>query len=98
MNLITTAFLFYFAGRVWQIGARKEAFWTAVVTLVGCVIAFSYDFFPWSFDDADRTWFYITALTTWGTQGFVYFFAYRKLHEHNQAMHPAATEVLEGTA
>ena len=91
MNLLTTAFLLYFANRVWQMRARKEALWTTVVTLAACLIAVTYDFFPWWFDDADRTWFYTAALTTWGSQGVAYYFAYRKLHEHNRATDTAAT-------
>lgn len=98
MNLITTAFVLYFANRVRQIGARKEAFWATLVTLAACLIAVTYDFFPWWFDDADRTWFYTAALTTWGSQGVAYFFAYRKLDDHNKAVDAAAPPVAEARA
>jgi hypothetical protein len=98
MNLLTTAFLLYFANRVWQIGARKEAFWTTVVTLAACFIAVTYDFFPWWFDDADRTWFYTAALTTWGAQGVAYFYAYRKLDDHNHATESDAVAATEAHA
>lgn len=85
VNLLTAVFLAYFVKRLWDIGATRLANWTALVTAAASVIAITYDFFPLSFDDKDRTIFYIAALTTWGAQGFVYFFAYRRLHEHNLA-------------
>jgi hypothetical protein len=83
-NLLTTAFLLYFAARVWQVGARSQAVWAGVVTLAAAGIAITYDFFPWSFDDAERTYFYTAALTTWGAQAVAYFYAYRALDEHNR--------------
>ncbi|WMX44624.1 hypothetical protein RGF97_06770 [Streptomyces roseicoloratus] len=49
---------------------------------------------PLPFDDANRTIFYTAALATWGTQGFVYFRAYRALHDRDaapDANHPART-------
>lgn len=98
MYVLTTAFVLYFISRVWQIGAKMEALWALLATTVGLIIAVTYDFFPWSFDDADRTWFYITALATWGSQGATYFFAYRKLHEHNLAVHPVETRAMEAHA
>ena len=98
MNLLTTAFVLYFANRVWQIGARKEAFWAALVTIAACIIAVTYDFFPWSFDDAERTWFYTAALTTWGAQGVAYFFAYRKLDAHNRATETGTSPAMEAHA
>ncbi|MEV7555234.1 transporter [Amycolatopsis sp. NPDC089917] len=84
-NLAAAVFLGYFAKRLWTIGARGTAFWTGLVTAAAIVIAITYDFFPFPFDDANRTIFYTAALATWGTQGFVYFFAYRALHDHNAA-------------
>ena len=38
---------------------------------------------PAAFDDAERTFFYTAALATWGTQGFVYFRAYRALERRD---------------
>ena len=84
-NLLTTLFLAYFATRLWDIGARKLAGWTALVTAAGTVIALTYDFFPLPFDDELRTFFYTAALTTWAAQGCVYYFAYGALHAHNAA-------------
>lgn len=80
MNLIASTFLFYFASRVWRTGARGWAIATVLITLVAMVIAVTYDFFPWPFDDPNRTYFYVAALATWGTQGFIYYFGYRALH------------------
>jgi hypothetical protein len=84
-NLLTTLFLAFVAKRLWDADARPLAIATGVVTLAAAVIAWTYDFFPFSFDDPDRTFFYTAALATWGTQGFVYFLAYRALHDHNVA-------------
>ncbi|MET7510785.1 transporter [Streptomyces albidoflavus] len=86
VNLLTTVFLAYFALRLWKAGARWLAIWTGLVTAAGTTIAVTYDFFPLPFDDANRTIFYTAALATWGTQGFVYFRAYRALHAHNAAV------------
>ncbi|MER7910880.1 transporter [Streptomyces sp. NPDC096068] len=85
-NLLTAVFLGYFAKRLWNAGARWPAVWTALVTAAGTTIAITYDFFPLPFDDANRTIFYTAALATWGTQGFVYFRAYRALHDHEAAL------------
>lgn len=92
-NLLTAVFLAYVARRLWLIGARSLAIWTAVVTAAASFIAITYDFFPFSFDDANRTIFYTLALTVWGTQAVVYFYAYRALHDHNAAVaeRPAPT-------
>ncbi|MFK0184967.1 transporter [Streptomyces rubiginosohelvolus] len=92
-NLLTAAFLGYVAKRLWQAGAKRTAIWTGLVTAAGTAVAITYDFFPLPFDDANRTIFYTAALATWGTQGFVYFHAYRALHDHNAALdaNPART-------
>ncbi|MEU3447486.1 transporter [Streptomyces thermolilacinus] len=88
VNLLTAVFLGYFAKRLWNAGARWPAVWTGLVTAAGTTIAITYDFFPLPFDDANRTIFYTAALATWGTQGFVYFRAYRALHDRNAALDP----------
>lgn len=82
VNLLTTAFLAYFAWRLWKIGAKGHAAVTALVTAVATAVAFLYDFFPFP-DDEHRTGFYILALATWGFQLWSYFRAYRALHDHN---------------
>lgn len=93
VNLLTAVFLGYFAKRLWNAGARWPALWTALATAAGTTIAVTYDFFPLPFDDANRTLFYTAALATWGTQGFVYFRAYRALHDRDAALdsNPART-------
>jgi hypothetical protein len=85
VNLLAACFLAYFAKRLWDVGERRLSLWTAAVTAMACFIAITYDFFPLSFDDADRTIFYTAALTTWGAQGQVYFLGYRALHDHDTA-------------
>ena len=86
VNLLTAVFLAYFVKRLWDAGCKRSAVWTGLVTVAASVIALTYDFFPLPFDDANRTIFYTAALATWGTQGFVYFLAYRALHNHNEAL------------
>ncbi|MGV9356019.1 transporter [Streptomyces misionensis] len=86
VNLLTAVFVGYFVKRLWEAGARWPGIWTALVTAAGTAVAIIYDFLPLPFDDANRTIFYTAALATWGTQGFVYFRAYRALHHHNAAL------------
>lgn len=92
VNLLTACFLAYFASRLWSIGATGWAVSTAAVTLAACAIALAYDFLPLAFDDASRTIFYTLALTTWGTQGFVYFHGYRALHDHASVRSPVVPQ------
>lgn len=88
-NGLTTVFLIYLCRRLWSIRAKALAAWAGLATTAGLLVALTYDFFPLPFDDADRTIFAICALATWGTQLFVYFFAYRALHDHNTATESA---------
>lgn len=97
-NLIASVFVFFFAGRVWRAGARGWSVATIVITLVAMVIAITYDFFPWSFDDAYRTYFYTAALATWGTQGFIYYFGYKAVNSHNERIDAAAAQKARVTA
>ncbi|WP_229052496.1 hypothetical protein [Aeromicrobium sp. Leaf350] len=85
VNLLTAVFLAYFAWRVWGAGSRGWAVATAVASLAATAVAVIYDFFPIPGDDEHHTTFYILALSTWGFQMFVYFYAYRALHAHNVA-------------
>ncbi|MFI7117466.1 transporter [Amycolatopsis sp. NPDC049868] len=95
VNVLTTVFLAYFVWRLWRIGAKRQAMGAALVTIAGSVIAITYDFFPIPGDDAHRTLFYSAALATWGFQMFVYYFAYRALHDHNvtTGVEPASSRV-----
>lgn len=85
MNLLTTAFLAYFAMRLWAIGATKLSVLTALVSAAACYVAITYDFFPFSFDDKNRTIFYTVALTVWGCQAITYYYAYKVMREHREA-------------
>ncbi|MFE4078693.1 hypothetical protein [Paenarthrobacter sp. YIM B13468] len=96
MNLIASVFLFYFAGRVWRAGARGWSVAVTLITLVAMMIAVTYDFFPWPFDDAYRSYFYTAALATWGTQGFVYFKGHKALYNHNAREDAAAAANTQG--
>lgn len=84
-NLLTTAFLTYFVMRLWRAGASRIAILTGFVTAAATYVAVTYDFFPLSFDDADRTVFYSMALTVWGCQAITYYYAYKVMREHNEA-------------
>jgi hypothetical protein len=97
VNLLTTGFLLYVARRLWDAGATQLAIRTALITLAGTFIAVTYDFLPFGFDDADRTYFYIAALITWGTQGYIYFHAYRALHDFNEAQSINAAQSAQST-
>lgn len=91
VNLLTLVFLLYVTKRLWDIGATKVAVATLLVSLAGTGIALGYDFFPFpaSVDPLqDRALFYALALTVWGLQLFIYLFAYRALHEHNERTDP----------
>ncbi|MFI2563460.1 hypothetical protein [Paenarthrobacter sp. NPDC018779] len=96
MNLITSIFLFYFARRLWRADSKGWAVATGMITIVAMLIAITYDFFPWPFDDAHRSWFYTAALATWGTQGFIYFKGYKTLWERNAREDAAAAANKEG--
>lgn len=82
MNVLTTLFLFYFAWRLWQIGAYGNAISVAVVTIAAAAIAGIYDFYRIPGDDQHHTIFYILALTTWAAQMTVYYYGYRALDRH----------------
>lgn len=88
MNVLTTLFLFYFAWRLWQIGAYGNAISVAVVTIAAAAIAGIYDFWHIPGDDQHHTIFYILALTTWATQMTVYYYGYRALDRHT-VLNPA---------
>lgn len=82
MNALTTLFLFYFAWRLWRIGAQGNAIAVAAVTIAAAAIAGMYDFYRIPGDDQHHTIFYILALTTWAAQMTVYYNGYRALDNH----------------
>ncbi|UZX04715.1 transporter [Arthrobacter sp. CDRTa11] len=83
VNVLTTIFLIYFVKRLWDINERGHAALAAVATACGFVIAATYDFVHIPGDDAERTIFYIFALSTWGLQMFAYYRAYRVFDAYN---------------
>ncbi|WP_063065690.1 hypothetical protein [Nocardia violaceofusca] len=85
VNVATSLFLIYFAGRLWAVGEKVKTVGTLAATAAGFAIAITYDFFPIPGDDELRTIFYTAALATWGTQLWMYFLGYRALHNHNEA-------------
>lgn len=89
VNVLTSIFLMYFAARLWRVGERGHAVRVAIVTVMGAIIAATYDFYQVPGDDVNRTMFYTAALTTWGLQLIVYYYGYRALAGHVQsAGHP----------
>ena len=84
VNVSTAMFLIYFIKRLWNIGEREHAVWTAVATACGSVIAAIYDYVHIPGDDAEHTIFYIFALSTWGLQMFAYYRAYRAFDAYNK--------------
>ncbi len=92
MNVLTTLFLFYFAWRLWHIGAHGNAISVAAVTIAAAAVAGIYDFYRIPGDDQHHTIFYILALTTWAAQMTVYYYGYRALDTHTKK--PAAENLL----
>ncbi|PXX71668.1 hypothetical protein DFR70_1011102 [Nocardia tenerifensis] len=84
VNVLTTIFLLYFVKRLWEVGERGHAVWSAAATACGFVIAAIYDFVHIPADDAEHTIFYIFALSTWGLQMFTYYRAYRAFDACNK--------------
>lgn len=97
VNVLTTAFLAWFARRLWRAGARDHAVRTAVVTAAGLLVAVLYDFVSLPGDDEHHTLFAILALTTWGSQLWIYFHAYVALGERT-ARAPAASAAVRVAA
>ncbi|GAB10562.1 hypothetical protein GOARA_061_00010, partial [Gordonia araii NBRC 100433] len=81
-NLAVAAFMFYVAVRLWRVGEHKNAAWVSFATLLGAVIAVSYDFVHIPADDADRTLFYSIAMAVWALMLVTYYYGYRALEQH----------------
>ncbi|WP_017240631.1 hypothetical protein [Streptomyces sp. SS] len=82
--LATSAFLSYFAWRLWKFGERAHAAWVVGATALNVVVASIYDFWRIPGDDADHTRFYILALFTWGLAMLVIYRAYAAFAAHNK--------------
>ena len=96
VNVATTVFLVYFSIRLWKVGERNLAVGAAVATTAAFFVAQFYDFVVDHTVKTQETYFYIAALTSWGLQLTIYYFAYRALHNHNQTVD--AREPSETTA
>ncbi|MEV6218170.1 transporter [Nocardia sp. NPDC051833] len=90
VNVLTTMFMIYFVARLWQIGERGHATWTAAAAACGFLVAASYDFVEIPGDDPKHTLFYVLALSSWGLQMFVYFRAYRAFDAYNKRVAASA--------
>ncbi|MGN5238744.1 hypothetical protein [Rhodococcus sp. SJ-3] len=88
-NLAVAVFMLYVAIRLWRIGARNHAAWVSFATLLGAIIAVSYDIVRIPGDDADRTLFYSIAMAVWALMLVTYYYGYRVLEQHNQRITPA---------
>ncbi|MGN6161923.1 MAG: hypothetical protein ACTHOG_09515 [Marmoricola sp.] len=97
-NLIASLYVFYFAVRLWRAGAKNWSVLTTLITLVAMVIAITYDFLPWPFDDSYRSYFYTAALATWGLQGIIYYFSYKALHNAKVRVDAATAQTPSVTA
>ena len=84
MNAITTLYLTIVVKQLWTANYKLRSLGTAFITALAAYVAIIYDFFPFSFDDENRTLFYTLALATWGTQAFVYYHAYAALEAHQR--------------
>ncbi|WP_246234150.1 transporter [Streptomyces boluensis] len=80
VNVLTTLFLLYFSRRLWAAGAKGMAIGAGLATAAAFGIASIYDYVHIPGDDAAHTLFYTAALSTWGFQMCMYYFAYRALH------------------
>ena len=64
---------------------RPHGWMVLLDDVLASYVALTYDFFPFSFDDENRTIFYTLALTTWGLQSVIYFYGYKALHDYRVA-------------
>ncbi|TFV56638.1 transporter [Mycobacterium sp. PS03-16] len=87
--LATSAFLGYFAWRLWLIAERAHAVWVGIATALNVVVASIYDFWPIPGDDADHTLFYSLALFVWGLAMLAIYRAYAAVDTATQALREA---------
>ena len=90
-NIGVAVFMLYVAVRLFRIGARGHGIWISVATVLGALIAVSYDFIQIPGDDVDRTLFYSIAMAVWALMLVTYFYGYRALDEHRKRF-PAASD------
>jgi hypothetical protein len=84
LNLAVALFMVTVAGRLWRIGERRSATEVFIATVLGAVIAASYDFVHIPGDDDNHTLFYIPALAVWALMVTTYYRGYRALDDHHR--------------
>ena len=89
-NLGVAVFMLYVAARLFRIGERRHGIWVTVATVLGALIAVSYDVVRIPGDDADRALFYSIAMAIWALMLVTYYYAYRALEEHQRGLSAAA--------
>jgi len=85
-NLIVAVFMIYVAARLFRIGERAQGVWVSVATVLGAVVAVSYDFVHIPGDDTDRTLFYSIAMAVWALMLVTYYYGYRALDAQQQTL------------
>ncbi|MEU6563450.1 hypothetical protein [Nocardia nova] len=85
LNLAVAVFMMTVAARLWRIGEQRCATGVFIATILGAIIASTYDFVHIPGDDADHTLFYIPALAIWALMVTTYYHGYQALDEHNRA-------------
>ncbi|WP_440711964.1 hypothetical protein [Gordonia sp. FQ] len=88
-NLGVAVFMLYVAARLFRIGERRHGVWVSVATVLGALIAVSYDFIRIPGDDADHTLFYSIAMSVWALMLVTYYHGYRVLDEYQNRLAPA---------
>ncbi|WP_063007209.1 hypothetical protein [Nocardia kruczakiae] len=86
LNLAVAVFMVTVAGRLWSIGERRCAAGVFIATILGAIVASTYDFVHIPGDDADHTLFYIPACAIWALMVTTYYHGYRALAEHNRGL------------
>ncbi|PSR68645.1 hypothetical protein C8258_09100 [Nocardia sp. MDA0666] len=84
LNLAVAVFMVTVAGRLWRIGERRCAASVFIATILGAIVASTYDFVHIPGDDADHTLFYIPACAIWALMVTTYYYGYRALDDHNR--------------
>ncbi|WP_181064872.1 hypothetical protein [Nocardia nova] len=92
LNLAVAVFMVTVAGRLWRIGERRCAAGVFIATILGAIVASTYDFVHIPGDDADHTLFYIPACAIWALMVTTYYHGYRALDDHNRR-HPRKAAV-----
>ncbi|MGB3697549.1 MAG: hypothetical protein WBA05_08960 [Gordonia sp. (in: high G+C Gram-positive bacteria)] len=90
MNIGVAVFMLYVALRLLRIGETRHGVWVTISTLLGALIAVSYDFVRIPGDDADHTLFYSIAMAVWALMLVTYYHGYRVLEAAQRESSPSA--------